>query len=52
MFTGLITHIGVIKKVHKHASDMSVVIEVNPDFCEKIKLGDSIALCQSRIARM
>jgi riboflavin synthase len=44
MFTGLITHIGKIKKVEKHNGDISVCIETSQNFCESIKLGDSIAV--------
>ncbi len=44
MFTGLVSHIGTIKTVQKHASDITVTIEVDEYFCENIKLGDSISV--------
>lgn len=44
MFTGLVTHIGTIKKVLKHKNDISIVIEVEEEFCTAMKLGDSIAI--------
>jgi riboflavin synthase len=44
MFTGLITHIGKIKKITFSNQDAVISIESPPDFLTDVKIGDSIAV--------
>lgn len=44
MFTGLISALGMIKKVEKTGKDLTLTIETDSDFLTDTKLGDSIAI--------
>ncbi len=44
MFTGIITHIGIVKQVVTHANDISVTFKTQKDFCKNLSLGDSVAV--------
>lgn len=44
MFTGLIECMGVIAAVERNAQDLTLTIQVDPDFIKDVKLGASISI--------